>query len=211
MEAINTNIGNLESYNDNILNQNQIGKLEENKQMDNHDREDSSIHNSAVNLSISMKSLKVFLNIKSVELTQTNTNAQHSLMNIINNAELYDFLSGKELDNGFSLSSTKYSGKPIVELNTNEAKELVSDNGFFGVERTSQRVSSFVIDLAENNVEALQEAREGLVQGFDEAEEMWGKDLPEISYETQEKTLDIIDKKIEELLKTDAQKELEEN
>ncbi len=38
---------------------------------------------------------------------------------------------------------------------------------------------------------------------------MWGGNLPEISYKTQEKTLEIIDAKIAELLKTDSQKDLE--
>lgn len=156
-----------------------------------------------------MESIKVFLNIKSVELSQANTNAQNSLMNIINNTELYDFLSGKEIDGGFSLASIGYEGKPITKLSPEEAKELVSDDGFFGVDKTSQRVSSFVIDLAGDNIEALREARKGIVQGFEEAEKMWGGNLPEISYQTQEKTLDIVDKKIAELLKTDAQKDLE--
>ena len=36
---------------------------------------------------------------------------------------------------------------------------------------------------------------------------MWGGELPEISYETQAKTLEIVDAKIAELLKTDAQKD----
>lgn len=143
-------------------------------------------------------------------MTQNNTNAQTTLMNIINNTDLYDFLSGKELDGGLSLSSIGYNGKPITELNPDEAKQLVSDEGFFGIDKTSQRVSDFVISLAGDDVEALQEARNGIVQGFNEAEKMWGGELPEISYKTQEKTLDIIDKKIAELLKTDSQKEIED-
>lgn len=171
--------------------------------------DESKIHNSAVNVSISMESIKVFLNIKSVEFSQKNASAQSSLMNIINNTEIYDFLSGKELDGGFSLKSIGYEGKPITELNPSEAKDLVSENGFFGVIETSSRVSSFVIGMSKESVEALQEARNGVIKGFEQAEEMWGGNLPEISYETQERTLKIIDEKIAELLKTDAQKELE--
>jgi|GEM_PF-266603 len=172
---------------------------------------DSKIHNSAVNVSISMESIKVFLNIKSVEISQENTNAQSSLMNIINNTELYDFLSGREIDNGLSLASIGYEGKPITELSPDEAKDLVSDNGFFGIDKTSERVSGFVISLAANDVESLKEARRGVVQGFEEAEKMWGGELPEISYQTQEKTLKIIDDKIAELLKTDSEKHLDDN
>ncbi|RXK07981.1 hypothetical protein [Halarcobacter bivalviorum] len=208
MEAVELN---LKSFNNYDLQSNKSLSSERSEQKIDTNREykESSIHNSAVNVSISMESIKVFLNIKSVELSQANTNAQNSLMNIINNTELYDFLSGKEIDGGFSLASIGYEGKPITKLSPEEAKELVSDDGFFGVDKTSQRVSSFVIDLAGDNIEALREARKGIVQGFEEAEKMWGGNLPEISYQTQEKTLDIVDKKIAELLKTDAQKDLE--
>lgn len=170
---------------------------------------DSKIHNSAVNVSISMESLKVFLNIKSVELSQGNTTAQSSLMNIINNTEVYDFLAGKEIDGGFSLKSIGYEGKAITELSADEAKALVSNEGFFGVIETSSRVSSFVIDMAGDNAEALQQARNGIVQGFEQAEKMWGGELPQISHETQKETLKIVDEKIAALLKTDAQKEAE--
>lgn len=206
MEAISLNIDNQ------FLNNLHSEKVESKSHSENtsiHKTDDSRIHNSAVNVSISMESIKVFLNIKSVELSQKNSTAQNSLMNIINNTEIYDFLSGKEIDGGLSLKSIGYEGKAITELSPDEAKSLVSDEGFFGVEKTSFRVSSFVMNIAGDNVEALHEARKGIIQGFEEAEKMWGGTLPEISYETQEKTLKIIDEKIAELLKTDAQKDAE--
>ena len=171
------------------------------------DKNESRIHNSAVNVSISMESIKVFLNIKSVELSQNNASAQNLLTNIVSNTEIYDFLAGKETDTGFSLKSIGYEGKAITELSSDEAKELVSDEGFFGVIETSSRVSSFVVNMAGENVEALQEGRKGIVAGFEQAEKMWGGTLPDVSYETQKKTLEIVDAKIAELLKTDAQKE----
>lgn len=206
MEAINLNVES--SY---IAFQAEKGQTyQKDKVVSTNESADSKIHNSAVNVSISMESIKVFLNIKSVELSSQNASAQNTLMNIINNTDVYDFLSGKELDGGFSLKSIGYNGKPITELTSDEAKELVSIDGFFGVDKTSQRVSSFVMNIAGDNVEALQEARKGILQGFEEAEKMWGETLPEISYQTQEKTLEIIDAKIAELLKTDTQKELEE-
>ena len=170
---------------------------------------DSTFHNVAVDLSISMESIKVFINLKSVEITKDNTSAQNAVHNLKQNDEVFKFLSGEELENGFSLSAIGYTGKPITELSQNEAKELVSEEGFFGVTQTSERVSSFVIGLAGDNLEALQESRRGIVEGFEEAKKMWSGNLPEISFETQEKTLEIVDAKIAEMLKTDAQKELD--
>lgn len=216
MEALNLNVDNqfnsnfqaqkAKAYEAVAQNNKNVNPLEGHKI---HDSSESKIHNSAVNVSISMESIKVFLNIKSVEYSQANANAQNSLMNIINNTEVYDFLSGKELDGGLSLKSIGYDGKPITQLSPDEAKDLVSDEGFFGVSQTSQRVSSFVINLANDDAEALMEARNGVVKGFEQAQKMWGGELPEISSETQKQTLKIIDEKIAELLKTDAQKDIE--
>lgn len=210
MEGLNLNISQSDASNvyEKVASSpiNNSSKISENIAAENND---SKIHNSAVNVSISMESIKVFLNIKSVELSQSNSSAQNMLTNIVNNTEIYDFLAGKELDSGFSLKSIGYEGKPITELSSSEAKELVSDEGFFGVIETSSRVSSFVIGMAGDNVEALQEGRKGIVQGFEQAEKMWGGTLPEISYETQKKTLEVVDAKIAELLKTDSQKETE--
>ncbi|WP_321311382.1 hydrogenase-4 component G [Halarcobacter sp.] len=194
---------NKESSDDNSKNK---SILDENKEV-----AENKIHSSAVQVSISMESLKMYLNIKSAEFNQTNTNAQNSLLNIINNSDIYDFLSGKDLENGFSLSSIGYEGKPITELNPEEAKKLVEDDGFFSVNETSDRVSSFVIGLAGNDIEALKEARSGVVKGFEEAEKMWGGQLPDISYKTQERTLSLIDEKIAELSQTDLEKKVEED
>ncbi len=172
---------------------------------------ESAIHNAAVNVSISLESIKAYLNIKSVEISQNTSSAQQAITNIVNNDEIFGFLSGEETQSGLSLSSLGYEGKAITELNPSEAKELISEEGFFGVDETSNRVASFVFTISENNVENLQDSREGIVAGFEAAEKMWGGTLPDISYETQAKTLELIDAKIAELMKTDLDKELENN
>ena len=88
---------------------------------------------------------------------------------------------------------------PSATLVMRAAKELVSEDGFFGVKQTSDRVANFVFSLAGDNVDLLKEAREGIVRGFEEAEKMWGGKLPDISYQTQDRTLDLIDQRIAEL------------
>ncbi|QKF82314.1 hypothetical protein [Halarcobacter ebronensis] len=206
---LNNNIANYKAYDSNVeqeltKNQNQP----KDSAIDDSSYK-SKIHNSAVNVSISMESLKVYLNIKSSEFTYENSNTQKALINIIDNENIYDFLSGKEINNGFSLADIGYTGKAITDLTADEAKELVSDEGFFGVTETSNRVSSFVIGLAGDDVKALEEVRAGVVKGFEEAEKLWGGELPEISYKTQERTLSLIDEKIASLTKTDLEKEVE--
>src|SRR5574344_1305737 len=95
--------------------------------------------------------------------TKDNTLTQDSLST--NQQEVLDFLVGKESGNGMSLENIGYEGKPITELSQEEAKDLVSEEGFFGVNQTSQRVADFVFGFSGNDLELLQKGREGIVQG----------------------------------------------
>ena len=168
---------------------------------------ESQLHNAALNVATSTHSIMNYLKVKSTEASQGNTNAQQLLTNLVNgNDEYINFFEGKTTESGMSLESIGYEGKALNELTQGEAKELVSDGGFFGVDETSQRVTSFVMNMTGDNLEALQESREGLVQGFEQAQKLFGGDLPEISVQTQEKSLEIVDAKIAELLKIDAEK-----
>lgn len=171
---------------------------------------DNKLHNAAVNVAISTHSIMNYLKIKSAESSQGNTNAQQILTNLVNgNDEYINFFSGKTTESGLSLESIGYEGKALNQLTQGEAKDLVSQGGFFGINETSARVTSFVLNMTGDNLEALQESRKGLVQGFEEAQKLFGGELPDISIKTQEKSLEIIDAKIAELSKTDTQKEIE--
>jgi len=98
-----------------------------------------------------------------------------------------------------TLADIGYEGKPIAELTQDEAKSLVAEDGFFGVSQTSERIGNFVLMGAGDDVEMLKAGREGILRGFQEAEKMWGGTLPDISYETINKAVETIDKKLGEL------------
>ncbi len=106
--------------------------------------------------------------------------------------------AGKQSDI-FTLADIGYNGKPIGDLTQNEAKKLVGDDGFFGIKATSQRIGNFVINGAGDSIEMLKAGRDGIITGFNEAQKIWGGDLPDISQETLKKALDMIDKRISEL------------
>lgn len=186
-----------EQTNINAKNENTPLKVKDSSENNN------DINNAAVNVSISMQSMLVYVHVRSLEFVQNNTEAQDMLNNIFSNKEVFDFLDGREADNGLDLKAIGYEGKPITQLSVDEAKELVSDEGFFGITKTSERVSSFAINLSGDDVSLLKEARAGLVKGFEEAEKLWGGELPEISYKTQDRTLELVDKRINELLNKD--------
>ncbi|AXX94724.1 hypothetical protein [Arcobacter ellisii] len=158
---------------------------------------EETINESAVKVSISMNAQYILFAMNASSLAEGNTLTQAGLST--NQQEVLDFLSGKETSSGMSLKNIGYEGKPITELTQDEAKELISDDGFFGVTQTSDRVSNFVFSFAGDDLELLQKGREGIVQGFEEAKKMFGGELPEISYKTQERTLALIDEKINSL------------
>lgn len=97
------------------------------------------------------------------------------------------------------LKDIGYNGKPIAQLSQEEASALVSDDGFFGIEQTSKRIADFVINGAAGDESMLRAGREGMIQGFKEAEEMWGGELPEISQKTMQKAIEMVDKAMYDL------------
>lgn len=97
------------------------------------------------------------------------------------------------------LSKMGYDGKSFGDLTQSDAAQLISDDGFFGIDNTAKRVADFVINGAGDNLEMLKAGLEGVKQGYNEAQKMWGGQLPEISQKTQDKLLEMINKRIEEL------------
>lgn len=92
------------------------------------------------------------------------------------------------------LKDVGYGGKPIAELSQDEAAELVSEDGLFGITQTSERIASFVINGAGENADRMRAGREGMLLGFKQAEEMWGGELPEISQQTMKAAIEMVDK-----------------
>ena len=97
------------------------------------------------------------------------------------------------------LSGVGYEGKPISELSKDEAAALVSEDGIFGITQTSERIANFVINGSGGDESMMRAGREGMIQGFKEAEQMWGGKLPEISQLTISKAIEIVDMAMNDL------------
>ena len=158
---------------------------------------DETFEKSAVSVHISMNAQSFLMQLESYDYSKTTTLTQSSLST--HQEDVLNFLSGNEASNGLSLKDIGYEGKPILELSSDEAQELISEDGFFGVTNTSNRVANFVFSFAGDNLELLQKGKEGVIQGFEEAKRLFGDHLPEISYQTQNRTLQLIDEKIKEV------------
>ena len=73
-----------------------------------------------------------------------------------------------------------------------EAAKEVADDGYWGVEQTSERMFSFAKALAGNDPTKADSMLEALQKGYDEAAKQWGGELPEIC----QKTLEVTKKKL---------------
>jgi hypothetical protein len=96
-------------------------------------------------------------------------------------------------------ASLFYEETPISDLSVDQANALISEEGHFGIKKTSQRIIDFVIKGAGNDLDRLKAGREGVLRGFSEAGKAWGGELPEMSYKTMEKAIKALDDRIAEL------------
>ena len=81
----------------------------------------------------------------------------------------------------------------ISEISQEEAIELIADDGYFGVEQTSDRIVDFAIGMAGDDPSRLDAIKEGIEKGFNEALEAFGGWLPDISYDTYDAVMDKLD------------------
>lgn len=123
-------------------------------------------------------------------------NSSLSLMGI--HQDGYDLLRGLVL-NIFEKQGIDYtiqiddSEVNLSEISQAEAQELIADDGFFGVEKTSERIFNFAVGIAGGDPARIDAVREGVQQGFEEALEAFGGWLPEISYSTYDAVMNKLD------------------
>ena len=86
------------------------------------------------------------------------------------------------------------SGNFTVDAQTKaDAQEAISEDGYWGVKQTSQRIFDFAYALAGDDPEKMKEMQAAVEKGFEQATKSWGKALPSISQETHSAIGDLFD------------------
>ncbi|EAJ6229362.1 hypothetical protein APO28_03520 [Campylobacter coli] len=144
--------------------------------------------------------------ISQIYLVQFQQQTMSTVLNTSNaQAGINDLLGGNDLNSVKSMlsdidfASLGYNGKNPLTMNTDELNQLISEEGFFGIDNTANRIADFVIKGAGNDVEKLKKGLEGIKQGFEQAEKIWGGELPQISQDTIEATIKKVSDRIDEL------------
>lgn len=79
-----------------------------------------------------------------------------------------------------------------------QAQKDISEDGYYGVKQTSERLFDFASALAGDDVEKMKKMQTAMQKGFKQATGAWGKDLPDIC----QKTLDAANQKFEDYYKS---------
>lgn len=74
-----------------------------------------------------------------------------------------------------------------------QAQADIAEDGYWGVNQTSDRILDFAKALSGNDKSKVQELVDAFKKGFDQATKAWGGKLPDISQQTYDKVLEKFD------------------
>jgi len=85
---------------------------------------------------------------------------------------------------------------PVVKVDSEtraKATEAISENGYWGVNKTSERILEFAKTLSGGDSSKIEALRDAFKEGFEKAKEAFGGELPEISQMTYDKVMEGFD------------------
>ncbi len=88
---------------------------------------------------------------------------------------------------GNDIWKTLAGGNFTVDAATKaQARKEISEDGYWGVKKTSQRLFDFASALAGDDVDKMKEMQKAMEKGFKMATKAWGRELPSISKDTMD-------------------------
>ena len=88
---------------------------------------------------------------------------------------------------GNDIWKTLAGGNFTVDAATKaQAQKEISEDGYWGVKKTSQRLFDFASALAGDDVDKMKEMQKAMEKGFKMATKAWGRELPSISKDTMD-------------------------
>lgn len=107
---------------------------------------------------------------------------------------LRDLVANLLKEQGISTKISVGEGEiDLAALTPEDANELVSEDGYFGVKQTSERIFQFAVGIAGGDPARIDAIKEGIDKGFTEAKKAFGDWLPDISYETYDAVMQKLD------------------
>lgn len=86
--------------------------------------------------------------------------------------------------------------EPMIEIDAEtraKAQEAISEDGYWGVNQTSQRLLDFAKTISGGDPSKIEMLRNAFKEGFEKAKEAFGGKLPEISEQTYQRVMEGFD------------------
>ena len=109
---------------------------------------------------------------------------------------VHKMMSGQAKTYGQATDMWKFlaSGDYTVDAATKaQAQKDISEDGYWGVKQTSQRLFDFACALAGDDVDKMKEMQAAVEKGFKQATGAWGRELPSICKDTFDATNKLFD------------------
>lgn len=119
------------------------------------------------------------------QLKQEQANRESQLVDLVHKMMSGQAKSAGIANNDDSIWKFLAKGDFTVDPATKaQAQEDISEDGYWGVKQTSQRLFDFASALAGDDVEKMQKMQAAIEKGYKMAEKTWGGNLPKISQDT---------------------------
>ena len=106
---------------------------------------------------------------------------------------------GQTFNNANDIWSILAGGNFTVDAATKaQAEKDIAEDGYWGVEQTSDRIIDFATALTGGDPDKIEEMREAFKKGYKQAEKTWGGELPDISKRTYDAVMEKFDKMAED-------------
>jgi len=97
------------------------------------------------------------------------------------------------------LASGKFEVDEATKL---QAQQDISEDGYWGVKQTSNRILDFATALTGGDPSKIEDMRKAFEKGYKQAEKTWGSELPDISKQTYDAVMAGFDKMAEDAAQT---------
>ncbi len=104
-------------------------------------------------------------------------------------ANLVKQMLGQQIEESQMWEKLRTGDFTADEETVEQAQQDIADDGYWGVEQTSDRFVQYATALTGGDPDKLDSMIEAFEKGYAEAEKAWGGELPELSQRTREATL----------------------
>ena len=105
---------------------------------------------------------------------------------ITQQGKAFDIANGKNLKN-------LYAGLNVDAKTRAQAQADISEDGYYGVKQTSQRIFDFAMALSGGDPDKMEKMRSAFEKGFKKATKSWGDKLPDICQQTYDAVQSMFD------------------